>query len=167
MKDCLWELTELQHLQVVPKMNPLKSEVPMPTPPREVFLVIEGRNKKLKKEADIAAANLLEAKQPEVEEKLKTQGSEPTPSDSKVQKSNSLLESFKEQQDYIFRHLHSSHLPEPERQYREEKERKKKIKEEEHSRSLDPFHDLMIPIKGGTFQMGDEHGDLGGLSSSS
>lgn len=32
----------------------------------------------------------------------------------------------------------------------------------EHQRlsTIDPFHDLMIPIKGGTFQMGDEHGDL-------
>ncbi|MEZ4955715.1 MAG: SUMF1/EgtB/PvdO family nonheme iron enzyme [Saprospiraceae bacterium] len=162
LKDCLWELTELQHLQVVLFQDePIEERSAYAHAAREVFRSLREEIKKLKKEADIAAANLLEAKQPEVEEKLKTQGSEPTPSDSKVQKSNSLLESFKEQQDYIFRHLHSSHLPEPERQYREEKERKKKIKEEEHSRSLDPFHDLMIPIKGGTFQMGDEHGDLG------
>mgnify|MGYP001204867957 CR=1 FL=1 len=46
----------------------------------------------------------------------------------------------------------------------EEKERPeaaaRRKKEEEARRALDPFYDLMIPIKGGAFQMGDEHGDL-------
>jgi len=37
---------------------------------------------------------------------------------------------------------------------------KEKEAAETRRRELDPFHDLMIRVKGGIFQMGDEHGDL-------
>ncbi|MFM9949941.1 MAG: SUMF1/EgtB/PvdO family nonheme iron enzyme [Saprospiraceae bacterium] len=47
---------------------------------------------------------------------------------------------------------------------RREKEVEETIQTEEAKRHLlDPFHGLMIPIKGGVFQMGDEHTDLGDL----
>lgn len=46
---------------------------------------------------------------------------------------------------------------------RRKKEKEKRQAEEaqrQRRSSLDPFHDLMIPVEGGTFQMGDGHGDL-------
>ena len=92
LKDCLWEYTELQHLQVVLKdERPIEAVDAYAHAAREVFRVIEGRNEKGKKEAE-------------------------------------------------------------ERQHQEEVAKR---------HALDPFHDLMIPIKGGTFQMGDDHGNLG------
>ncbi|NUO00340.1 MAG: SUMF1/EgtB/PvdO family nonheme iron enzyme [Saprospiraceae bacterium] len=81
LKDCLWEYTELQHLQVVLKdEHPIEAVDGYAHAAREVFRVIAGRNEKLRKEVE--------------------------------------------------------------------------------PRAIDPFHELMIPIKGGIFQMGDEHGDL-------
>ncbi|MFM9946619.1 MAG: SUMF1/EgtB/PvdO family nonheme iron enzyme [Saprospiraceae bacterium] len=92
LKDCLWEYTELQHLQVVLKdERPIEAVDAYAYAAREVFRAIAGRNEKLRKEAE-------------------------------------------------------------ERQRREAEAKRL---------ALDPFHDLMIPIIGGTFQMGDEHGDLG------
>ncbi|MFM9951900.1 MAG: SUMF1/EgtB/PvdO family nonheme iron enzyme [Saprospiraceae bacterium] len=99
LKDCLWDLTELQHLQVVLKdERPIEAVDAYAHAAREVFRVIAGRNEKVRKET--------EAQQKAEDEK-----------------------------------------------HRRDEEAKR--------RALDPFHDLMIPIKGGTFQMGDEHGDLG------
>ncbi|HFA51592.1 MAG TPA: TIR domain-containing protein [Bacteroidetes bacterium] len=47
-----------------------------------------------------------------------------------------------------------------ERLQKEKERKKRKAEEAARRRAADPFHDLMVPIKGGTFQMGDEHGDL-------
>lgn len=109
LKDCLWDLTELQHLQVVLKdERPIEALDAYAHAAREVFRVIAGRNEKVRKEA-------------EVREKAE------------------------------------------EEMQRHEAAKSKRREEEEAARrrALDPFYDLMIPIKGGTFQMGDEHGDLG------
>ncbi len=53
LKDCLWEYTELQHLQVVLKdERPIEAVDAYAHAAREVFRVIAGRNEKLKKEAE-------------------------------------------------------------------------------------------------------------------
>lgn len=114
LKDCLWDLTELQHLQVVLKdERPIEAVDAYAHAAREVFRAIAGRNEKLKKEA--------EAQQKAEEEKQRREAAE--------------------------------------RQKKEEEELQRR-KAETERRALDPFHNLMIPIKGGTFQMGDEYGDL-------
>ncbi|MEO1263070.1 MAG: SUMF1/EgtB/PvdO family nonheme iron enzyme [Bacteroidota bacterium] len=41
-----------------------------------------------------------------------------------------------------------------------EAQQKKQEVEARSLRNNDPFHELMVPVKGGTFQMGDERGDL-------
>lgn len=48
LKDCLWELTELQHLQVVlHEGNPIEERNGYAFAAREVFKLIENRNKKI------------------------------------------------------------------------------------------------------------------------
>jgi formylglycine-generating enzyme required for sulfatase activity len=118
LKDCLWDLTELQHLQVVLKdERPIEAVDAYAHAAREVFRVIAGRNEKMRKEAE-AREQRAEAE--------------------RVQKEKE------------------------EKQRREAVERERREEEEvAKHRALDPFYDLMIPIKGGTFQMGDEHDDLG------
>jgi len=127
LKDCLWEYTELQHLQVVLKdEHPIEAVDAYAHAAREVFRVIVGRNEKVRKEAaaqeeKAEAAHLQKAK----EEKQRREAAE-----------------------------------------RPKKEAAEKQRQEAAAKLqvIDPFHDLMIPIKGGTFQMGDEHGDLGEAS---
>ncbi|MBI5916581.1 MAG: SUMF1/EgtB/PvdO family nonheme iron enzyme [Bacteroidetes bacterium] len=59
LKDCLWDLTELQHLQVVlHDGKPIEERSAYAHAAREVFRVIEGRNEKLKKESEVAAQRL-------------------------------------------------------------------------------------------------------------
>lgn len=117
LKDCLWDLTELQHLQVVLKdERPIEAVDAYAHAAREVFRAIAGRNEKLRKEAEAQ------------EQKAEAE---------RLQKA------------------------EEEKQRQEAAERQLKEKEAAKRRALDPFYDLIIPIKGGTFQMGDEYGDHG------
>lgn len=126
LKDCLWDLTELQKLQVVLyEGNPIEKNDAYAHAAREVLKIIGVHNEKfcLNLERELEAIQLER-------ETLKR----------KIEIDKLRLETIRKNKVLTHHQEHETEL--------------------QRHRSFDPFHDLMLPIQGGTFKMGDEYGDL-------
>ncbi|MCF8244716.1 MAG: SUMF1/EgtB/PvdO family nonheme iron enzyme [Saprospiraceae bacterium] len=138
LRPCMWQYTLLKEFQVVLyEGKPIEPSGGYVHAVEQVARVIEGRNETLRLEREASERRLEEARQKAKADLIQNQTVKFVPDPEKLKAVMSKFEKFKRKD-----------------------QQQKRDDGQLFIHSLNPFHDLMLPIKGGTFKMGDEHGEL-------